>query len=199
MVSLWQDSRIRHTTSFFSTLMCSPAVSLAPVKLRHPQQNAVSPVHCNGACFPRCRNYSRIMLEAQSAATVEEFFADSPCSSSSVGGLLAAFFEKHSGPDGRLTVPIACVTSGGTTVPLERNCVRFIDNFSAGTRGAVSTEQFLKVWCPPMCCSACCIMWLCDSSYLNCALGLQLSMCLRCVIVLLPQHTCASMCTSSCR
>jgi hypothetical protein len=30
-------------------------------------------------------------------------------------------------------------------VPLERNCVRFIDNFSAGTRGAMSTEQFLQV------------------------------------------------------
>jgi phosphopantothenate-cysteine ligase len=85
------------------------------------------------------------MAEAQPAATVEEFFADSPCSSRSVGDQLTAFFERHSGPDGKLTVPIACVTSGGTTVPLERNCVRFIDNFSAGTRGAMSTEQFLKV------------------------------------------------------
>jgi phosphopantothenate-cysteine ligase len=78
-------------------------------------------------------------------ATVEEFFADSPCSSSSVGDLITAFFQSHTGSDGKLTVPIACVTSGGTTVPLERNCVRFIDNFSAGTRGAMSTEQFLKV------------------------------------------------------
>jgi phosphopantothenate-cysteine ligase len=38
---------------------------------------------------------------------------------------------------------IALVTSGGTTVPLERNTVRFIDNFSAGTRGATSAEHFL--------------------------------------------------------
>jgi len=30
-------------------------------------------------------------------------------------------------------------------VPLERRCVRFIDNFSAGHRGALSTEQFLEV------------------------------------------------------
>ncbi|SCV15450.1 related to Phosphopantothenate--cysteine ligase CAB2 [Nakaseomyces glabratus] len=30
------------------------------------------------------------------------------------------------------------------TVPLENNTVRFIDNFSAGTRGAASAEQFLK-------------------------------------------------------
>jgi hypothetical protein len=36
--------------------------------------------------------------------------------------------------------PIVCITSGGTTVPLERRCVRFIDNFSAGNRGAASTE-----------------------------------------------------------
>jgi phosphopantothenate-cysteine ligase len=88
------------------------------------------------------------MTEAQPTATVEEFFADSPCSTSSIEDQITAFFTRHTGPDGKLTVPIACVTSGGTTVPLERNCVRFIDNFSAGTRGAMSTEQFLKVPVP---------------------------------------------------
>ena len=36
------------------------------------------------------------------------------------------------------------MTSGGTTVPLERQTVRFIDNFSAGTRGATSAEYFLE-------------------------------------------------------
>ncbi|GMM32035.1 phosphopantothenate--cysteine ligase [Martiniozyma asiatica (nom. inval.)] len=40
--------------------------------------------------------------------------------------------------------PIVLVTSGGTTVPLENNTVRFIDNFSAGTRGATSAEYFLE-------------------------------------------------------
>jgi hypothetical protein len=39
--------------------------------------------------------------------------------------------------------PIALVTSGGTLVPLEHNMVRFIDNFSTGTRGATSAECFL--------------------------------------------------------
>ncbi|KAL1806156.1 hypothetical protein ACET3Z_029224 [Daucus carota] len=39
---------------------------------------------------------------------------------------------------------VVCVTSGGTTVPLEQRCVRFIDNFSSGHRGATSTEYFLK-------------------------------------------------------
>lgn len=49
------------------------------------------------------------------------------------------FVNRHNGKR-----RIAVVTSGGTTVPLENNTVRFIDNFSAGTRGATSTEQFLE-------------------------------------------------------
>jgi len=53
---------------------------------------------------------------------------------------MAAFVAKHV-KAGR---PVVCVTSGGTTVPLEKNTVRFIDNFSSGTRGALSTEYFLK-------------------------------------------------------
>lgn len=40
--------------------------------------------------------------------------------------------------------PVALVTSGGTTVPLESRTVRFIDNFSVGTRGAASAEWFLR-------------------------------------------------------
>ncbi|TQS31414.1 hypothetical protein Golomagni_08303, partial [Golovinomyces magnicellulatus] len=43
-------------------------------------------------------------------------------------------------PDRRVVL----ITSGGTTVPLEKNTVRFIDNFSAGTRGATSAEYFLS-------------------------------------------------------
>ena len=39
---------------------------------------------------------------------------------------------------------IVLVTSGGTTIPFEKNTVRFIDNFSQGTRGSASTEHFLK-------------------------------------------------------
>ncbi|GMF11325.1 unnamed protein product [Phytophthora lilii] len=38
---------------------------------------------------------------------------------------------------------VAVVTSGGTTVPLERNTVRFLDNFSTGYRGAASVEYLL--------------------------------------------------------
>lgn len=39
---------------------------------------------------------------------------------------------------------IVCVTSGGTSVPLEKNTVRSIENFSTGRRGALSAEYFLK-------------------------------------------------------
>ncbi|XP_014468487.1 PREDICTED: phosphopantothenate--cysteine ligase isoform X2 [Dinoponera quadriceps] len=41
-------------------------------------------------------------------------------------------------------VKVVLVTSGGTTIPLEHNTVRFVDNFSAGTRGSLSAEYFLE-------------------------------------------------------
>ncbi|KAJ2901092.1 Phosphopantothenate--cysteine ligase cab2 [Coemansia aciculifera] len=50
-------------------------------------------------------------------------------------------FVKRQSPDQRIVL----VTSGGTTVPLENNTVRFVDNFSAGTRGSSSAEQFLAM------------------------------------------------------
>lgn len=40
---------------------------------------------------------------------------------------------------------IVCVTSGGTTAPLEQRCVRYVDNFSSGHRGATSTEYVVAL------------------------------------------------------
>ena len=54
--------------------------------------------------------------------------------------LARAFINYHVAANRRLVL----VTSGGTTVPLETHTVRFIDNFSAGTRGATSAEYFLQ-------------------------------------------------------
>lgn len=51
-----------------------------------------------------------------------------------------SFIEHHASLKRRVVL----VTSGGTTVPLEKQTVRFIDNFSAGTRGATSAEYFLE-------------------------------------------------------
>lgn len=48
-----------------------------------------------------------------------------------------AFVAAHAGRR------VACITSGGTTVPLERNTVRFLDNFATGNRGAAMVEQLL--------------------------------------------------------
>ncbi|KEY68324.1 hypothetical protein S7711_07797 [Stachybotrys chartarum IBT 7711] len=50
-----------------------------------------------------------------------------------------AFIGEHAAAGRRVVL----ITSGGTTVPLEKQTVRFIDNFSAGTRGATSAEYFL--------------------------------------------------------
>jgi len=50
------------------------------------------------------------------------------------------FINQHAAANRRVVL----VTSGGTTVPLEKQTVRFIDNFSAGTRGATSAEYFLE-------------------------------------------------------
>ncbi|KAI8015401.1 Phosphopantothenate--cysteine ligase 2 [Camellia lanceoleosa] len=58
---------------------------------------------------------------------------------------LNEFIERNSqATGGEGTGRVVCVTSGGTTVPLEKRCVRYIDNFSSGHRGAASTEYFLK-------------------------------------------------------
>ncbi|CAF0888285.1 unnamed protein product [Adineta steineri] len=51
-----------------------------------------------------------------------------------------SFLNKHQTTDRSIVL----VTSGGTTVPLEKNTVRFIDNFSTGQRGAASAEYFLE-------------------------------------------------------
>ena len=53
--------------------------------------------------------------------------------------LVSLFIQRHQASKCRVVL----VTSGGTTVPLEKQTVRFIDNFSAGTRGSASAEYFL--------------------------------------------------------
>ena len=52
-------------------------------------------------------------------------------------GLIEAFLKN-------VERPLAIVTSGGTTVPLEKRTVRYIDNFSTGNRGAGLVEGLLR-------------------------------------------------------
>ncbi|XP_026473436.1 phosphopantothenate--cysteine ligase isoform X2 [Ctenocephalides felis] len=71
----------------------------------------------------------------------EEFYASHlpPTDFEDNRSLLKEFCERHN----KLRQNIVLITSGGTTVPLEHNTVRFVDNFSAGTRGSASAEYFL--------------------------------------------------------
>ncbi|KZV72733.1 DFP-domain-containing protein [Peniophora sp. CONT] len=80
--------------------------------------------------------------ENSSQFSAEEYFATQPPPASlehDVSGVRD--FVARQKVAGR---KVALVTSGGTTVPLELNVVRFLDNFSAGTRGATSAEYFLN-------------------------------------------------------
>lgn len=72
----------------------------------------------------------------------EEFYASHlpPSDFEDNRQLLKQFCENH------LKTPnqkIVLLTSGGTIAPLEHNTVRFVDNFSAGSRGSASAEYFL--------------------------------------------------------
>ncbi|KAM0788347.1 hypothetical protein ACM66B_001488 [Microbotryomycetes sp. NB124-2] len=74
--------------------------------------------------------------------SAEQFFAEQPPPPRLDEHLQAVkHFVELNASRGRKVV---LVTSGGTTVPLEHNVVRFLDNFSAGTRGAASAEHFLR-------------------------------------------------------
>jgi phosphopantothenate-cysteine ligase len=83
-------------------------------------------------------------LERVSTAEVaeEDYFTSNPRPKSmeAHGELALEFVRRHTAARRRVVL----VTSGGTTVPLENQTVRFIDNFSAGTRGATSAEYFLE-------------------------------------------------------
>lgn len=56
--------------------------------------------------------------------------------------------ENYSNFKRTINKPIVFITSGGTSVPLEANTVRSVENFSTGTRGSRSAEYFLKAGHP---------------------------------------------------
>ncbi|GAA5885645.1 hypothetical protein JCM6882_007510 [Rhodosporidiobolus microsporus] len=82
------------------------------------------------------------MAEERPQFSAEDFFAQQPPPKDLDKHLDdVRQFVQHNLDKGKRVV---LVTSGGTTVPLEHNVVRFLDNFSAGTRGASSAEHFLR-------------------------------------------------------
>ncbi|KAI9733397.1 MAG: hypothetical protein M1834_003481 [Cirrosporium novae-zelandiae] len=82
----------------------------------------------------------RIISPAHAAE--HDYFACNPPPKtlSAQSSIAKAFIDQHVREHRRVVL----VTSGGTTVPLENQTVRFIDNFSAGTRGATSAEYFIE-------------------------------------------------------
>eukprot|EP00842_Homolaphlyctis_polyrhiza_P000541 jgi/Hompol1/1488/HPOL_005609-RA len=72
----------------------------------------------------------------------EEYFSTTPppANLESVKASVAEFVSYNK----TLKRRVVLVSSGGTTVPLENQTVRFLDNFSAGTRGAASAEYFIE-------------------------------------------------------
>ena len=85
---------------------------------------------------------ARSLSTASSNSKSTTYFDDNPPPPSLESHVkLAKTFVNHHSQSDR---PVVLVTSGGTTVPLENQTVRFIDNFSAGTRGATSAEYFLE-------------------------------------------------------
>ncbi|KAK4428486.1 Phosphopantothenate--cysteine ligase 2 [Sesamum alatum] len=82
-------------------------------------------------------------------ADIKSFFDSAPAlgdaAETKIKEELEKFIKRNYSPsENGTTRRVVCVTSGGTTVPLEQRCVRYIDNFSSGHRGAASTEYFLK-------------------------------------------------------
>ncbi|KAJ6780811.1 hypothetical protein PWT90_04577 [Aphanocladium album] len=82
------------------------------------------------------------MASAQSVQAEDAYFSSNPPPRLLASHLTQAesFINAHAAAGHRVVL----ITSGGTTVPLEKQTVRFIDNFSAGTRGATSAEYFLS-------------------------------------------------------
>jgi phosphopantothenate-cysteine ligase len=92
----------------------------------------------------KCDNSLKNANMADSTAQQDEshyFTHEPPPKDLKTNTTLAREFITRHADEGRRVV---LVTSGGTTVPLETQTVRYIDNFSAGTRGATSAEYFLQ-------------------------------------------------------
>ena len=92
---------------------------------------------------------SRAPPSIDSEEAANAFFASAPPAPRlhETRGETSAFCLHHgyrAGGDAVGDRPIVLVTSGGTTAPLERSSVRFIDDFSSGSRGAASAEYFLE-------------------------------------------------------
>jgi len=81
-------------------------------------------------------------IEYPNEDQIESFYSDitPPVDYEIFGPAIIDFIQFHLSAGTNFVL----VTSGGTMIPLEKKTVRFIDNFSGGTRGSASAEQFLE-------------------------------------------------------
>ncbi|KAF9354406.1 hypothetical protein BGX34_011030 [Mortierella sp. NVP85] len=121
---------------------------MASQKMNHPAPKKLSALlasHLNGGPdrpFSASGASTPTSTSSPGPVSAEVYFSShvAPKSLPENAEKIRSFVDKHI-HEGRRVV---LVTSGGTTVPLETQTVRFIDNFSAGTRGATSAEYFLE-------------------------------------------------------
>ena len=79
---------------------------------------------------------------AKAMAAARRYFEETPPPPglADAAARLDAFLARNAATRRRVVL----VSSGGTSVPLERNTVRTIENFSTGSRGAACVEHFLR-------------------------------------------------------
>ncbi|AAS54881.2 AGR391Wp [Eremothecium gossypii ATCC 10895] len=108
----------------------------------HQCDMSAKAIHTSTTELERAIDRQQDEVRAAAAADEEQYFLMNPAPAylDELVARAKAFVQRQRAL-GRSRIVL--VTSGGTTVPLENNTVRFIDNFSAGTRGASSAEQFL--------------------------------------------------------
>jgi phosphopantothenate-cysteine ligase len=98
------------------------------------------PLKKNGAF--RKAFFSKVKTKVRVQMTPEEYFESTPAPSdlAATTSKVVQFITQNQ----LLKKKVVLITSGGTTVPLEKQTVRFLDNFSAGTRGSTSAEYFIE-------------------------------------------------------
>ena len=102
---------------------------------------ACSPAHASGS-QTNCAADLPAASHRRDSAAVARFFESEPAPKDLDGlqGNVKLFLIRNLAAGRR----VAIVTSGGTMVPLEQRTVRFVDNFSTGSRGAALAECLLR-------------------------------------------------------
>jgi len=124
-----------------SNTIISPSSAVFTLSFKLPESRPSSPT---SSIFSSVSSHNTMSTSSSKPADIAEqdYFDENlpPDTLEKHSALAKEFIDYHAAAGRRVVL----VTSGGTTVPLERQTVRFIDNFSAGTRGATSAEYFLE-------------------------------------------------------